>query len=327
MGAMSNPSGNPNPTRLVPDNLVFRPAQLHERHPALRMALSSSAGFADEASVMDFINFADQRGIDLSGLWLAESAGKFLSALLPVISPGRTMLLFAPGFLPRINMQQATIALIDHVCTHCAIHDKVLLAQALIDPSQLCLQDIFIQAGFQKLARLEYLQGFPSVDIQSPLLPPGYHWVHYTPASHDLFVQTILQTYEGSLDCPALNGVRSIGDILAGHKASGDFDPSAWYALLDGSTPRGVLLLSSTEGSDALELVYLGLCPSARGLGLGRLLMQEAMAMVHRRNLNRLTLAADAQNIPAMRLYARFGMQPIGQKNAMMRQLSTPEHS
>lgn len=285
------------------------------------MALSHPGGFADEASVMDFINFADQREIDLTCIWLAESAGRFLSAILPVISPGRTMLLFAPGFLPRANMQQATIALLNHVCDFCAKQHQVLLAQALIDPSQLRLQAIYAEAGFQNLAKLEYLQGYPDPDTRSPVLPPGYHWTHYTPDHHDLFVQTILKTYEGSLDCPALSGVRSIGDILAGHKASGDFDPSAWYALVEGSTPRGVLLLSSTEGSDALELVYLGLTPDSRASGLGRLLMQEAMAMTLRRQLVRLTLAVDSQNTPAMRLYHRFKMQRVGQKVALMRQL------
>ena len=57
-------------------------------------------------------------------------------------------------------------------------------------------------------------------------------------AVHALFAETILQTYRDSLDCPGLNGVRQIEDIIAGHKASGEFDPALWFLLCEQPAQR-----------------------------------------------------------------------------------------
>src|SRR3712207_8951894 len=49
------------------------------------------------------------------------------------------------------------------------------------------------------------------------------------PPRSTLFPYTTL--FRSSLDCPALNGVRDMEDVLAGHKASGEFDPALWFLL------------------------------------------------------------------------------------------------
>jgi ribosomal protein S18 acetylase RimI-like enzyme len=70
-----------------------------------------------------------------------------------------------------------------------------------------------------------------------------------------------------------------------------------------------------------LELVYLGLAPSVRGQGLGRLLMQRVLAIGARRHFDVATLAVDAANAPAMRLYRRCGYASVAQRVAMIRKL------
>ena len=48
----------------------------------------------------DFSRFAGERGIDLAELWVAGADNRLCWAVLPIYSPGRTMLLLTPGELP-----------------------------------------------------------------------------------------------------------------------------------------------------------------------------------------------------------------------------------
>jgi ribosomal protein S18 acetylase RimI-like enzyme len=86
-------------------------------------------------------------------------------------------------------------------------------------------------------------------------------------------------------------------------------------------TPLGALLLSRAAPADTLELVYLGLTPAARGRGLGDVMMRRALASVAADGATRLSLAVDSDNVPALKLYYRHGMQRVGAKLALMRQL------
>lgn len=115
--------------------------------------------------------------------------------------------------------------------------------------------------------------------------------------------------------------VCGIEDIVAGHRATGEFDRNLWFVLCDGATGAGVLLLTRVPRSDVIELVYLGVVPAYRGRKVGDLLMRHAAAVISASRYTRLSLAVDAANLPAMKLYWRHGLQAIGRKIAMMRDL------
>jgi RimJ/RimL family protein N-acetyltransferase len=241
-------------------------------------------------------------------------------ATLPLYSPGHTALLLTPGKLP------ASVdigPLIESVCQH-AISKGVHLVQALADPSDPATAKPFLEGHFRKIADLLYLQATPPRNAAPPQLPPGFTLQTYTPQTHDHFSQAIAESYRDSLDCPALNGMRTIADVIAGHRSSGEFDPATWFLLTEGTTPAAVLLLNRVPRSDMAELVYLGLSPMARGRGIGNLLVRHALAAVcNQMRLAKITLAVDSRNIPALKLYYRHGMQQIGTKTAMLRDLRT----
>jgi ribosomal protein S18 acetylase RimI-like enzyme len=124
------------------------------------------------------------------------------------------------------------------------------------------------------------------------------------------------------LDCPALAGQRDIEDVVAGHRAAGEFRPELWFLLMgEGEEALGVALVAPAPPTDATELVYLGLTPAARGRGLGDVLMRQALHATHAHGLSRLTLAVDAGNGPALKLYYRHGLRRVHAKVAMMRDL------
>src|SRR6476620_7415439 len=92
--AQGGPGGVPAPAA------VFRPAGPREVAGALRLVLGSPAQPADETQVYDFMQFAARRGINVACTWLAERDGAVMWAVLPIVSPGRTMLILGPGGVP-----------------------------------------------------------------------------------------------------------------------------------------------------------------------------------------------------------------------------------
>ena len=96
-------------------------------------------------------------------------------------------------------------------------------------------------------------------------LPPECRLETYRPETHDFFRTAIEASYEGTLDCPALAGMREMEDVIEGHKGVGVFDPALWSVLLLDSKPAGCLLLAEIPSRRALETVYLGLAPEAQG--------------------------------------------------------------
>jgi ribosomal protein S18 acetylase RimI-like enzyme len=304
------------------DPVAVRPAERREIHAALRLILGSAGRPADESAVVDFLDFALQRHIDLNALWVAVRSERPVWAMLPMVSPGRTMLLLTPGGLPRIEGIETAGTLTDEVCQHYRARG-VQLVQALGDPADDGPRDGFLARGFRQMAELLYLQVDVRPTFPAPPLPNGFTWQSYVDQVPAAFADTIVQTYRDSLDCPGLNGLRSIDDVMAGHKAAGgaEFDPSLWFLLREHGDPIGVVLLARTPGHNASELVYLGLVPAARGRGLADLLMRQALHAIASRGGGTLALAVDSQNAPAIRLYHRHGLKKVGAKLALLREL------
>lgn len=313
MRALSNLLGRGDPQR--PESVEHGPAVGEESRAALALILGGGGVPADDARVADFLEFVAQRGIDLSLLRVARVGGRVAWAVLPVLSPGKTMLLLHPG-APAQPLDAGPV--IRSVCDLGAARG-VQLAQALLDPADAPAADLFVREGFVRMAQLLYLHAVVRQPLPPPPLPPGLQWETYGAHNHSLFAQTILRSYQGSLDCPALNGMRDVEDIVAGHKAGGEFDPNFWFLLSGPQGPQAVLLLGRVPRTDGMELVYLGLVPEARGRGIGDLLVRQTLWAVRRLNLSLVSLAVDARNEPALKLYYRHGLRHVGSKLAVMR--------
>jgi ribosomal protein S18 acetylase RimI-like enzyme len=303
----------------------FRHVKRPEVHAALQLILGSGGRLAGEEQVVDFLRFTVYRGINLNDMWVAEIGGKIAWAVLPVISPGRTMLLFSPTHVPSELVASCVCPLIERVLGDYRDRRTIDLAQVLLDPAEERAIDAYLACGFEALAELIYLdrdvRRAPQVH-----LPNDFSWATYSPAAHSDFAAAVAGSYEASLDCPRLNGRRNIEDVLAGHKAAGEFDPRLWFVLhadTNGADPEpaGVLLLSRSTRTDALELVYLGLLPRYRGRGLGDLMMQHTLATAAQVGSRRLSLAVDSRNEPALRLYRRHGLTRVCTRSALIRDL------
>jgi ribosomal protein S18 acetylase RimI-like enzyme len=293
------------------------------RSEALERLLSTGPA-TDRRAVENFLHYAQTNAVNLDGLWARIGpGGRFEATVLAVPSPGRTAMVFASH--PTAATRTAGFAqLVDHACRQIAGWD-VELAQALLDPGEARERQMFQAAGFQELAVLSYLER----PLSRAHTPPPPAW----PADARLRVEqyhdgltdelgTILeQSYEQTLDCPGLHGLRRTEDIIAGHKATGRFDPSLWTLLWVDDQPAGTLLINPFPGYRTTELVYIGLAPFARGRGLGRPLLRHGLRLLQGRRERSITLAVDQRNTPALALYDAEGFRPAVQRVALIRSL------
>ena len=194
------------------------------------------------------------------------------------------------------------------------------LAEALLLPSEAALATPLLRHSFKRITRLQYLRH--SVDPADGQLRDGHAtrltFETYTDATRDRFHATLLRSYEETRDCPELNGVRQVEEIIAGHKAQGTYDPERWWLALADGRPVGVLIVTEIAEWSSWDVAYVGVVPEARGRGIGRALMARAFRAAAIAHATQVTLAVDERNQAARRLYDRLGFEPFDERDVYL---------
>lgn len=282
--------------------------------------------------------------IDLSLMFAAEKDAEVRQVCLLAPSSGRTGAVFLseplrtgdPGGEAAAEAERAAcvVAAEAHVRAHLA--DRIAVLQALPEPEEAWNIRALTRAGFAVVGELTYLRrpiGKTSGVLgRAPAMPAWPVGIKVTllselsggyPRQRELLCQLLESTYVGTLDCPALCGIRATTDVLESHHAVGQFDPSLWVIVFDGETPAGCMLLSKSQELRSVELVYLGLAPSVRGRGLGTKLLDYALRLMPRSGYDMLTCAVDRKNAPAVKLYQNAGFRPFGERVALVKQVGS----
>jgi mycothiol synthase len=271
---------------------------------------------------------AEAGRVDLSGLWVARRRGRLLGALLTQPLAGRAAAVWAPEVDAAWGRAATAAALIRQ-----ALDDLrgrgFRIAQALVDASapRTAAADL-ARGGLPRITVLTYMHrdtarpiglAFPRVKA------PSFEWRTYGPETEAEFREVLQATYAGSLDMPELEGIRSLDDVMASHRAAGRFDPSRWrVGTLPGEpAAAAILLLSEVPDRPAWEVAYLGLTPPARGRGLGKAALAYALDLA-RPNVPRLELAVDDRNHPARHLYDVTGFTPFDRRIVHLAILNHP---
>jgi ribosomal protein S18 acetylase RimI-like enzyme len=275
--------------------------------------------------IAEALGEAERGLIDLSGLWIARRRGRIMGALLTQPLAGRAAAVWAPEVDATWGRSATAVALV-----RAALEDLrsrgFLIAQALLDESapRHGAADL-AGGGMPQVTELIYLERPTSAPIYiRPGVPPLL-WQGFGIATEAEFRNVLQATYQGSLDMPELEGIRSLDDILASHRAGGRFSAGRWQVGRVGGEPTtaAVLLLSELPDRDAWEVAYLGLTPSARGRGLGRAVLAHALEMAAP-HVPRIELAVDVRNHPATRLYCMAGFAPFDQRAVHLASLGGP---
>ncbi len=228
---------------------------------------------------------------------------------------------------PRFGDQESQVDQIA-ICLKAAIHElpqvagrRVRLVQTLFDPKQHWSHEICQRASMVSVGTLDYLQMSNDLIELLPEYPePWPEGIEVRPM-RDLKMETqdddgsllgmVLEgSYQGTLDCPEMCGMRTMRDVLASHESTGVFDPSRWWLMFLEEQPVGCCLLSHCPANESVELVYLGLCPAVRGTGLGTRLLSHALrALQIQGKFREITCAVDRRNIPAAKVYEGLGFK------------------
>jgi ribosomal protein S18 acetylase RimI-like enzyme len=278
------------------------------------------------------VTAAAMHGIDLTLMWGTfdrTSDGRPVrvrQVCLGVPGAGGTVavVLSGPGaWGPEVEHAERVAAL-EAACADLTARGRIRLAQALPEPDEVWAVRAFREAGFRSVGELAYLRR-PS-GLPPPTPPDGWpEGVEVRPVrgfepDRALLVAALDRSYEKTLDCPELCGLRETTDVLESHRATGVFDPKLWWLVMQRGEPRGCMLMARSPEQRTVELVYLGLSPELRGRGLAQGLLSLGLAKAGTPPEG-VACAVDLRNEPALRLYRRFGFREFSRRVALVRPL------
>lgn len=289
---------------------------------ALQLALGlepRSSGAEPSLEVQAFLETAHRRGLRAEALVGAFRDENLVSAVLGLESPGRIAMVLAPwemgGTVAWRDLAVSLNKLLPVVFSRGA-----QLVEVLTPATSAATSELLARHGFLRLTTLIYLRRSSSRHADTGVTPQidrlGLRWINYSVDAEPLFEQAVEATYRQTLDCPELSVVRAMHDVLAGHRAAAEFHPENWSVALREGEPVGVLLLGEHTGQGTMEIVYMGVSQPVRGQGVADALLDRAVRRARERSAKHLALAVDRRNVPARRVYARWGFTETGTRDA-----------
>jgi GNAT superfamily N-acetyltransferase len=283
--------------------MVPRPAQPSERPGAFDLLFSHLPGSERVYRVMRALELTDQEDLDSKGIFiLPDLAG--VCVCQPVVGAGA--LIWPP--VARIEPREALEdQLIRHACDWVR-QQGARLIQCLLGDKEEALSSALLRNGFRRITGLTYLRHDLQLDVELVGTPVRLTMESYDLAHPEVFHHTLLRTYEQTLDCPEVNGIRTIDEVIAGHKAQGRFDPSHWWLARRNDEPVGVMMIAEPDGG-IWEVAYMGVIPEARRQGVGRELLLHVLCEARAGGIHQVILSVDDRNLRARQLYETTGFQ------------------
>ncbi len=188
----------------------------------------------------------------------------------------------------------------------------VTLAQSLLPDTECAEARALESVGFSHLADLEYLGAdVRTAEPHGAQRAESLSFVRPTPAERLRMAALIERTYQGTLDCPALNGLRTAGEVLDEYETVGESGSQLWYFVRHDEADVGCLLLAEHSQQDQVELVYMALLPEARGNGWGEITARESLRIAATLGRSRVAAA----------LYRRAGFHAWERRSVFVKSL------
>jgi ribosomal protein S18 acetylase RimI-like enzyme len=243
------------------------------------------------------------------GWFLAWCAGQPVGSVLADYLAGRAGALWAPrvalGDMP--SRRSAADLLLSKAIDYLRSRDASIV-QAQLEAHSGEPAQVLRAGGFEPFCELMYLSS-EAQDFSTAPPAARLRFEPYSRANHARLVRVVEETYRDTFDCPRLNGLRDVEDVLEGYKAIGQFDASRWFIVRHEARDVGCLLLTAYHEPPFWELVYQGIVPWARGRGLGADVTRHAQWLAGQAGVEQLVLAVDAANDPALAVYAAAGFR------------------
>ncbi len=254
-----------------------------------------------------FMEFANRYRLDVSRQVVSETdEGKLVCSCMLIINPGAT------ANVVLITLDDIAIAQLKFLANRIEEFD-VGLIQSVISETETGKERILLKGGFRRLCSLEIMESDANINNDEPEASDDtIGWLTFTEELRERFEDAIIASYRDSLDCPELTGLRTKQEILTGHRYSGKFTPQSWWLMKYENRDAGLILLNeAVEDPKRLDLIYMAILPKFRGKGLGKLLLKQAKRCAASTGKEKIRLAVDSRNAPAIRLYGKMGFSTI----------------
>lgn len=284
---------------------MARPADPADHTAACRLLASRRPVAERDDAARRFHELLTTGEFDPAGLFVV---GGVSGAVLAQALPGALGLLFPPRAATPDDADALLAAALAWLTGR-----GVKVAQSFAPDGDRSDEPVFARAGVRHVTAVVHMRKELGRAAPPPARPP----VAIDPITPDdlpAFRDTLLSSYDGSLDCPELTGDRTPAELLDGFRGPADGRAHRWFLARADGRPVGVLLLDPGAEPRAIELNYLGLVPAFRGRGWGDVLVRGALLAAAGDGAAALTLSVDARNAPARRLYERHGFREVGRR-------------
>ena len=284
---------------------------------ALHMALDvrPPAGDQHAPQVASILKRAEDGRHSVDLLFGVYAGNRLVTAVAGLTSPGAMALILFSSDLLTAERRLGVLAALKAVLA-ASQQRSIAILEALISPESQSQAKVLSEVGFRRLTCLRYLQRPVAAATPDSKGRCELDWVSYSPETELLFERIVEQTYVQTQDCPELSGLMPVSAVVAGHRATGVFEPGLWWTAVRDGDPVGVMLLSRLASDPALEIVYMGVAQPARRQGVAHALLDRAVACARSNGATGLTLAVDERNAPAVGLYERWGFTEFGVRDA-----------
>ncbi|HWG45107.1 MAG TPA: GNAT family N-acetyltransferase [Gemmataceae bacterium] len=291
-----------------------QPARTEDWAPAFRLIFSHLSPEEREQRCANALHLIQQGELDPQSIFVLRGEMGLCGAIVCLPVPGGSALVWPPAAVGplRDTIEDALV----HHATAWLRQRGVKLAQTLLVSDEVALAASLERNGFTAITRLWYMRHDLNVPVHCLDTPARLDYQPFDDGA--VFRHTLTRTYENTHDCPEINDVRTIDEVLEGHRAQGVFDPTRWWLALDAGRPVGVLILTEMPENGDWEVAYMGVTPEARRRGFGREILLKALCEARAADAPAVTLSVDARNQPAWNLYRHVGFEPLDQRTVYL---------
>jgi ribosomal protein S18 acetylase RimI-like enzyme len=298
---------------------VPQPVRTEELAPAFRLLFRHLPTGDRDNRVLNALRLVESGDIDRRGLFVLRQPVGLAGALLCSPVPGASGILWPPAVIEE-GGEERRIEREDALVRHAFVwlrEQGAKLAQVLLAPDEEELAGPLVRNGMAHVTNLWYLHHDLVLSATDLAAPARATFEPFDPARPGPFEEALFRTYEHTLDCPEVNGVRTPAEVLEGHRAQGIYDPNRWWLARAGGPacdPVGVVIVAELPECGAWEIAYMGVVPEARRRGYGRELLHKVLWEARAAGAPRVTLSVDARNRPAWELYRGVGLEPFDRR-------------
>ncbi len=299
----------------APDDLEIGLAAPQHYGAALWMATGGRSRHAHRGRVTALLAAEKQGKINFNGLLTATRGNRVVSSIWCLSQPGKIGTVWGPGILSEES--DSTADLLVQKVVEFAKQEECHLLQSLVGEENRPAGRRLIENGFRSITLLSHLEALTEDAVSEP--PSGQLQFHRCDDFRsEAFRSLVSQTYEDSLDCPELDSMRDVKDVLDGYYATSNRSTYNWYTLESDGEGIGVVITAHHTELQQLELIYFGLAPRYRKLGLGSEMIRFVLQLAQFLGCRSTITGVDQRNTPATALYRRFGFEPSVVKELLL---------